>query len=182
MLSMLAGSVYTFSLGSEKIAELKSYLSDFFLVFKSNSVPFWELFKSDFYGNFKYVAVFFFCGFSIIGSALVAGMLFYKGFCIGMSAAVFLRIYGLQGLFGGVLAIIAQNAIFIPILILLAAESILLSFRIFDLRKNKSQFVPDTRGEMMNFTLKCVVYVFGLVLLSFLDTLILPIIMRLAIP
>ncbi len=181
MIAMGLGSICAFKMKKESLSELTRYLSDFFSIFKNNSVPFWELFKSDFYGNFKYIVILFFSGFCIIGPIIVFAMLFYKGFCVGLSAAMFLRLYGMKGLTGGVLAIVSQNVIFVPIIILLGVESVLLSVKLFGMGREKSISSPESKSHMMTFSVKCVLFSFFLIILSFVDTLILPLVMRLTV-
>jgi stage II sporulation protein M len=182
MAGILAGSFAAFAPEEAEIREMSSFLSDFFSVYEKSSVPFWELFKTDFYGNFKYVAVFFFCGFSLIGGLLVAGMVLYKGFCMGYSTVMLLRVYGMEKLFGAILTVVLQNIIFVPLLIFLGAESILLSIDIFRLRKEKSPVTPPIREEILNFSAKIFLSVFFLLILSLADTLFLPLLIKLIRP
>ena len=105
-------------MGSGNYNELSGFLSSMLKQLPTAQIDGALEMTRAFYMNGILLALIWFLGFTIIGSPLVAGVLFYKGLCLGMAVAFLLQTDNTQGVIMILLTVLPQNLFLIPLFII----------------------------------------------------------------
>lgn len=163
--------------GSQRL-ELSHYL-DFFFHSLQDPGETWTsspVVRQALSGNLRTAGLIFLLGLTVIGVPLVAAIVFLRGFIIGFAVGFLLVSRGMTGLTIGVLAILPQNILIIPALIILSAAA--LNFSTGIVRKR-----PLDKGPMWKTFTSYSLVALGcfalLILASFVEGYIAPFFLRL---
>jgi len=105
-------------LDTENGSELSSYISDILQNIPAAQIDGKLEMTRAVYLNGISLLIIWFLGFTIIASPIVAAILLYKGFCLGMAVSFLLTANDVQGIIMILLAVLPQNIFLIPIFVI----------------------------------------------------------------
>lgn len=158
LIGIIAGVIFINHINEGQMGEIKEYIQQFITAIKGDyEINKGELLKKSLIENFKLALGMWFIGLSVIGIPIVLGIILFRGFCIGYTVSSAIAILGLQkGSLFFVTTILAQNIVFIPVIITLAVSGMKLYKSIMkDKRKEniKLEIVRHTIVSIILFAL-----------------------------
>lgn len=130
---VIIGSIGFRSVDSSSFEEYSEYLNGIILNYNMNNLNS----NVHFYSGIKIIAIFWVAGMSIIGTPVLVGYLWYKGYSLGYSISSIIRVLGVKA--GNVFIfkyLFLKNLILVFIMIFLANFSIKTSKNFFEKRTN----------------------------------------------
>lgn len=158
LIGIVAGVIFINHINETQKAEIGEYINQFITAIKGNyEINKSELLKKSLIENLKLALGMWFIGLAVVGIPIVLGIVLFRGFCIGYTVSSAIAILGVQkGSVFFLTTILAQNIIFIPVIIALAVSGMKLYKSIMkDKRKEniKVEIVRHTIVSVMLFML-----------------------------
>lgn len=124
LIGIFLGVLFTNNMKEEQSTEVTAYFSDFVEKFKNaDNIDSLELLKTNLTQNIILAVLLWFFGTTVIGLPVVFGLIMYRGFCLGYTIAIIISVFGIsKGLSFVLLSLLAQNIIFIPVIIAIAVS------------------------------------------------------------
>ncbi|WP_353892345.1 stage II sporulation protein M [Proteinivorax hydrogeniformans] len=139
-----------------------------------------ELLWQSFNSNARFVIICWLLGLTIIGIPIVVFMVFSRGMVLGFSVAFLFEQASLRGLVFSILAILPQNLLVLPGILIASVASLSFSWvLIMKVVKNKNiQVLPHFR----NYSVLCAVTLLIMLIAALVEAYITPAILRLIVP
>lgn len=158
LIGIVAGVIFINHINETQKAEIGEYINQFITAIKGNyEINKGELLKKSLIENLKLALGMWFIGLAVVGIPIVLGIVLFRGFCIGYTVSSAIAILGVQkGSVFFLTTILAQNIIFIPVIIALAVSGMKLYKSIMkDKRKEniKIEIIRHTIVSVMLFML-----------------------------
>lgn len=131
--------------------ELVTYLNKFFQILSNQTINKNAIFYQSIKNNFQTVFFIWFLGVTIIGIPLTLAITAFRGFVVGFTISFFIQGIGWKGLILTLSAILPQNIIFIPCLLIISATSLCFSVQAFKSRIRK-RIVNSIRTNIFSYT------------------------------
>ena len=124
LIGIILGVIMINNTKEEQITEISIYINDFITSIKENNdINIFELLKTSFFENVKFVICMWLIGSTVIGVPIVLGIVVYRGFCIGYTLSAIITVLGLKkGIIFLLTTVFLQNIIYIPVIIFLAVS------------------------------------------------------------
>lgn len=121
------GALATGALDESQRLELVQYLEFFLEVVDTGSEgpPAGEVFQAALSSNLRTTALVFLLGLTVVGAPLVPVVVFLRGFIVGFAVGFLVSHLGWSGMLMALLAILPQNLLLIPALLVLSAYALL---------------------------------------------------------
>lgn len=174
----LGGFIETMMDSTQKSA-LIEYIGKYLNINNINSTSTGEIFISSLTNNLKLIAVIMASGISILGFPLAFAVLTYKGISIGFAAALIIEDMSGKGILLTLAAMIPQNIILIPAMMVAVALSVNLAFLI--LKRDKSIKNKSYFQYLMAYMSLFIVIILATVIGCFVESYICPFLMKVII-
>ncbi|WP_059171023.1 stage II sporulation protein M [Bacillus sp. FJAT-27445] len=143
MMGVIFGAIIVNSMSLGQKEALFYYLSQFFSqVANGKTESSSELFLQSLLHNSKFIALMWVLGISIIGLPVILILLFIKGMVVGFTVGFLVSQMGWKGFAFAFVSILPQNIIIIPVFIVMAAVSIVFSFKMISRQFTKKYSQP----------------------------------------
>ena len=126
IIGTVAGVIFINNINETQSTEIQSYIGNFINSLKQDyHIDKMELMKNSLGDNFILILSMWFIGSTVIGIPIVLGIVLFRGFCIGYTAASIIGTLGAQkGIMFLFSTIFLQNIIFIPVILCMAVSCI----------------------------------------------------------
>ncbi|WP_018131889.1 stage II sporulation protein M [Effusibacillus pohliae] len=180
IVGVIFGAIVVNALADGQKADLFNYLKGFFGLVNDNHIPnaayvTWHSVAT----NLKMLGLIWILGLSIIGLPLIVVLVFLKGFMIGFTIGFLVDAFKSKGLLFAVLAVLPQNLIIVPCLIIAGVAGI--AFSLMLLRSRFSQNMP-LYPRFLSYTALILMLGGCLVIASFVEGYISPFLMKMITP
>lgn len=180
IIGISSGTLAENMLSARQILELQQYLGAFMKQLSSNSlepVTLLEVLS----GHLKLTIVVWLAGTFVIGIPIIVACIFFKGFTLGFSMGFLLQEMGWRGIVFALASLIPQNLIAIPAYVMLFVVTVdhaLMSITNKNYRRRRR---VGKHYTFASYTLLCLILTAGLLVASFVETFITPLLMRLVV-
>lgn len=165
-IGIAAGAFTVKALDYNSKQELVSYLNRFFQIIDGQSVNNNTILLQSIKSNFQTIFFIWLLSITVIGVPITLLITSFRGFIIGFTISFLIQGLGWKGIFFTLIAILPQNIIYIPCLLIISAVS--LSFSLGTLKKKfKQGMMNGTKISLATYT----TIVFGLFLIMCLGSL-----------
>ena len=126
VVGIIIGVIFINYLSINQYNELQAYVTSFMQLLKNDvDIEHFGLLKEVLLQNFILLLILWFVGATLIGLPILLGIIVFKGFCLGYTVAAIISVLGAsKGILFVVLALLAQNIIFIPAIIFMGVSGI----------------------------------------------------------
>ncbi len=158
---IIIGSFFSVRMSGDKSDAIATYIQNFISAYGLQSVNKGEIFKFSLYNNIKLVVFLWFSGLwvGLLPFGLVQVGL--KGYKIGFSTAIFVKIFGIRGVLFAFLSILPQILFMLPTVIVYSVFNINFAFTLKNLR------FQHTSGNIKNqLYIKNLIFLVGAVLIA----------------
>ncbi len=165
IIGIILGIVLINNISPEQKQETLEYIAKLVDVVRNNSIEQKNILIYSIKNNLFLGILLWFMGTSIIGLLIVAGIILFRGLCLGYSISSALAIYGSgKGLLFAVSLLLSQNLIFVPTIILIAVSGTkFVSNMLKNIKKN------NIRIEIIKHTIFCWSMFIFLIISSFVE-------------
>ncbi|WP_157722106.1 stage II sporulation protein M [Tumebacillus avium] len=187
MIGALFGAIVVGALAEDQVASLNESLKGFFnaISLDQTGTTASEITWHSAASFLKTVGLLWILGMSIVGLPVIVIYIFIKGFVVGFSVGVIVSQFKGQGLLFSMAAILPQNLIYVPALILCGVAGISFSLMIV-----RSRFTNQQRGgtgtllyrNFLSYTGLIGAVAVAMVLAAFVEGYLSPTLMRLIVP
>ena len=166
IIGIVAGVIFINNINEMQSTEIEGYINNFITSLKQDyHIDKMELIKNSLGDNLILIVSMWFIGSTVIGIPIVLGIVLFRGFCIGYTAAAIMGVLGAQkGILFLFTTIFLQNLIFIPVIICMAVSCIKLYKSIM-----KDKRKENIKIEIVRHTLISIILLILLVLASFIE-------------
>lgn len=138
IMGIVLGSYLIYSLSSSQKQEILSSLNLFFSDINSLELNSHIAFLEILYDNIKYLLIIWFLGLSIVGMPLIFLLIYLKGVVVGFTVSFFIFEMNWRGLLLAISAIIPQNLLIVPVLIIASVSGVKFSLSLIKSRSEKN--------------------------------------------
>ncbi len=140
---------------------LNSYLKNFISAYNLQTIDSWDIFRTSLYNGIKTVLIMWISGVWVYFLPLSYIQLLSKGYKIGLTIAIFVRVFGGFGVLFSVVSLLVQILFLVPIMIFYCVFNTRFSIRLHKLRGQRVS--SDLRNEIC---FKNLVYLFIIIVLT----------------
>ncbi len=145
LMGVIFGAIVVNSMSFTQKEDLFYYLSQFFGQVSDEKVAEkGDLFMQSFFHNSKFIGLIWVLGISIIGLPVILILLFVKGMVVGFTVGFLVSQMGWKGFMLAAVSILPQNLIIIPVFIIMASLSVIISLKMI-----KKQFMKKFAQPVM---------------------------------
>ena len=140
IIGIFLGVFFTNNINETEQESIKEYINTFIENVKnSQNINSVELLKNSIFSYVLLAIIIWFFGTTVIGIPIVLGIMIYKGFCLGYTISIFIKILGMQkGMTFIFSSIFLQNILIIPVTIAIAVSGFKLYKAIVKDRKKET--------------------------------------------
>lgn len=180
IVGVVFGAIVVNALADGQKADLFNYLKGFFALVNDNHLAdsayvTWHSVAT----NFKLLGLIWILGLSIIGLPLIVVLIFLKGFTIGFTVGFLVDNFASKGLAFAIMAVLPQNLILVPSLLIAGVAGI--AFSLMLVRSRFTQNMPLYQ-KFLAYSILFLVLAICLVLASFVEGYISPFLMKMITP
>ncbi|MGI6703343.1 MAG: stage II sporulation protein M [Clostridia bacterium] len=172
-----AGAFTVDALSSVQKEELISYFQSFFNILDEQPVQSAAVFKQSLLNNSQFVLIIWVLGITVIGIPLILLIVGIKGFILGFSVSFLVEGMGLRGLLFALAAVLPQNLLIVPGI--LVAGVLGISFSISMLRRRKAKSKKSFSSELTLYSFNIFVSLLILFVGSLVEGYITPVFIKL---
>lgn len=144
--------------------ELVTYLNKFFQILNNQVVNKNAIFYQSIKNNFQTVFFIWLLGVTVIGIPFILIITSFRGFIIGFTISFLIQGMGWKGFILTLAAVLPQNIIFIPCLLIISATSLCFSIQVFKVKVRK-RIINSIRSNIVSYTVNILV-MFGLTIVG----------------
>lgn len=134
-----------------------------------------EVFREALMSNLRTAGFVFLLGLTVIGAPLVPAVIFLRGFIIGFSVGFLLASHGWHGMLISLLALLPQNLLIVPGILVMAAGSLAFAGSVF----RRPRGAPSLGKSLLLFGLTTVATTLILIAASLIEGYVAPLFLRL---
>lgn len=180
IVGVVFGAIVVNALADGQKTDLFNYLKGFFALVNDNHLAdsayvTWHSIAT----NIKLLGLIWILGLSIIGLPVIVVLLFLKGFTIGFTVGFLVDNFASKGLMFAILAVLPQNIIIVPSLLIAGVAGI--AFSLMLVRSRFTQNMPLYQ-KFLAYTLLILTLGVCLVLASFIEGYVSPFLMKIITP
>ncbi|TDT61923.1 stage II sporulation protein M [Fonticella tunisiensis] len=151
-IGIAAGAFTVKALDNGQKQDLVIYLNRFFQILGNEQIKSTTILVQSLKNNFQTIFFIWLLSITIIGVPVTLFITSFRGFIVGFTISFLIQGLGWKGLLFTLVAVLPQNIIFIPCLIIISALSI--SFSVHSIkRKVRKGFINNVKGNMLSYTL-----------------------------
>lgn len=151
-IGIAAGAFTVKALDNGQKQDLVIYLNRFFQILGNEQIKSTTILVQSLKNNFQTIFFIWLLSITIIGVPVTLFITSFRGFIVGFTISFLIQGLGWKGLLFTFVAVLPQNIIFIPCLIIISALSI--SFSVHSIkRKVRKGFINNVKGNMLSYTL-----------------------------
>lgn len=176
-IGILAGMLSAVNLNGTAFEDTKNYLQQFFSAYGLQSIDKNEILSVSLYQNFKLLIFLWISGLSIFFFPFTLLQVGLKGYKFAFSIAFFARVYRWKGIGFGLVSVLPQNLLVIPMLILYGTFLIRNAGKLYQLRGVKNARLERKRIYLSNLKflmIASVLFIAG----SFMEAYLVPVFVR----
>lgn len=132
--------------------ELVTYLNKFFQILNNQTVNKNAIFYQSFKNNLQTVFFIWFLGVTVIGIPFTLLITSFRGFIVGFTVSFLIQGIGWKGFILILTAVLPQNIVLIPCLLIISATSLCFSIQVFK-TKIKRRIVNSIRSNIFSYTM-----------------------------
>lgn len=148
--------------------ELQSYFKELLSFLSQKEIGYKEILISSTLSNLTLFMFIFILGNLRFGTAFIFILMLFKGYTVGYTFTLFIKLFGIKGLCISMAGVFLQNIIYIPCFMIL---SIIASYNSYEKLKNRLEKINkvDYINDYVNMSLSiAVVVIIGIIIESFL--------------
>ncbi len=172
-----AGAFTMDALSSVQKEELVNYFQSFFNVLGEETVQSVVVFKQSLLNNSQFIIIIWVLGITVIGIPLILLLVGIKGFIIGFSVSFLVEEMGFKGLLFALAAILPQNLLIVPGIIMAGVLGISFSLSMLGRKKTKSK--KSFSSELIVYTMNILLVLAIILAGSLIEGYITPVFMKL---
>ncbi len=172
-----AGAFTMDALSSVQKEELVNYFQSFFNVLGEETVQSVVVFKQSLLNNSQFIIIIWVLGITVIGIPLILLLVGIKGFIIGFSVSFLVEEMGFKGLLFALAAILPQNLLIVPGIIMAGVLGI--SFSLSMLGRKKTKPKKSFSSELIVYTMNILLVLAIILAGSLIEGYITPVFMKL---
>lgn len=171
IIGIVAGVIFINNTNETQSTEIQGYINNFINSLKQDyHIDKMELMKNSLGDNLILIVSMWFIGSTVIGMPIVFGILLYRGFCIGYTAASIIAVLGVQkGILFLFTTMFLQNLIFIPVIMCMAVSCIKLYKSIMKDKRRENVKIEIIRHTLISIIL-LVILVFASLVEVYIST------------
>jgi stage II sporulation protein M len=180
IVGVVFGAIVVNALADGQKADLFNYLRGFFALVNDNNLADARYVTWHSVGtNLKMLGLIWVLGVSIIGLPLIVVLIFLKGFTIGFTVGFLVDNFASKGLMFAILAVLPQNLLIVPVLVIAGVAGIA-----FSLMLVRSRFTQDMPlyPRFLAYTFLMLILCVCLVVASFIAGYVSPFLMKIITP
>lgn len=131
--------------------ELVTYLNKFFQILNNQNINKNAIFYQSIKNSFQTVFFIWFLGVTVIGIPFTLIITSFRGFIVGFTITFLIHGIGVKGFILTLAAVLPQNIIFIPCLLVISATSLCFSIQVFK-TKVKKKIVTNIKSNIFSYT------------------------------
>lgn len=131
--------------------DLVLYLNRFFQILNNQTVDRSAIFYQSLKANFQTIFFIWFLGVTIIGIPFILLITSFRGFIIGFTITFLIQGMGWKGFMLTLAAVLPQNILYIPCLLIISAVSLCFSIQVFR-AKVKQKIMNSIRSNIFSYT------------------------------
>jgi stage II sporulation protein M len=131
--------------------ELVTYLNKFFQILNNQTVNKNAIFYQSIKNSFQTIFFIWFLGVTVIGIPVTLMITSFRGFIVGFTISFLIQGIGWKGFVLTLAAVLPQNIIFIPCLLIISATSLCFSIQIFK-TKIRRKMVSGVKNNIFSYT------------------------------
>ncbi|QCX32680.1 stage II sporulation protein M [Caloramator sp. E03] len=175
-IGIAAGAFTIKALDYNKKQDLVIYLNNFFQVLNNQNIPNSQIFYQSLKNNFQTVFFIWLLSITIIGVPVTLFITTFRGFIVGFTIAFLIDGLGWKGLLFMFIAILPQNILYIPCLLIISALSLIFSLQTF---RAKIKSVPvSVKSSILSYTAIIVIFFIIMCIGSVIEAYISPILIK----
>ena len=152
-IGLAAGAFTVKALDNSQKQDLVVYLNRFFQILGSEKIKSTTILTQSLKNNFQTVIIIWLLSITVIGIPVTLLIISFRGFIVGFTISFLIQGLGWKGLLFSSAAVLPQNIIYIPCLLIIAALSVSYSMQAIKRRLRKGHQVYNTRGNIISFTI-----------------------------
>ncbi len=114
---IMVGSLFSIRISPEKYNEVESYIKNFISAYGLQSVDCNDILKFSIYNNSKMVLFLWFSGIWVWFLPIGLVQIGLKGYKIGFSTTIFVKIFGIKGIIFAIISVLPQILFMLPMMI-----------------------------------------------------------------
>ncbi|MDF2672720.1 MAG: spoIIM [Clostridiales bacterium] len=144
--------------------ELVTYLNKFFQILNNQTINKNAIFYQSIKSNFQTIFFIWLLGVTVIGIPFILVITSFRGFIVGFTITFLIQGIGWKGFILTLAAVLPQNIIFIPCLLIISATSLCFSIQAFRIKVRK-KIVVSIRSNIFSYT-TTILIMFGVMILG----------------
>ena len=144
-IGIAAGAFTVKALNNADKQDMVVYLNRFFQVINSENVQKSSVLFQSIKNNFQTIFFIWILSITIVGVPSTLLITSFKGFIVGFAVSFLIHGFGLKGFLFTLIAVLPQNILYIPCLLIISAVSLNFSIQLF--RKKVSRKLTNSTGE-----------------------------------
>ncbi len=165
IIGIVVGVIFINNTNESQSTEIQGYINNFINSLKQDyHIDKVELIKNSLGDNIVLIASMWFIGSTVIGIPIVLGIVLFRGFCIGYTAASIIGVLGAQkGILFLFTTIFLQNLIFIPVILCMAVSCIKLYKSIMKDKRRENIKIEIIRHTLISIMLLILLVIASLI-------------------
>ena len=165
VIGILGGIIFINNVNEAQGAEIQEYINSFIQSLKSGCyIDKGMLIKKSLAENLVLAISMWFIGSTVIGMPIMLGIVLFRGFCIGYTVSSSIAVLGTQkGIIFFMTSMVAQNILFIPVLIALAVSGMKMYKSIMKDKRKENIKIEIVRHTLMSIMLFLVLIIASLI-------------------
>ncbi|MCG8501767.1 MAG: stage II sporulation protein M [Firmicutes bacterium] len=159
--------------------ELSVYVQEFLNVVNMQDIDHLELFKVSMFNNIKTVVLLWILGITVIGIPFILIIIGIKGFVIGFTVGVMMKVLSTRGIFFSLVGILPQNLIMIPCYIVLGIVCINFSLSLVRSQVKKRYRKENIKSQFIAYSTCVFLAFFFLTIGSVIEAYVTPVFVKL---
>lgn len=149
-IGLAAGAFTVKALDNNQKQELVTYLNGFFQTISGEKVNNGRVLYQALKNNFQTVFLMWILGITIIGVPFTLFITSFRGFIIGFTISFLIQGLGWKGVLFMIAAVIPQNILYIPYLLVISAVSLCFSLQVF--KRKVKRGIVNIKGSIVSYT------------------------------
>ena len=164
-IGIIIGTVFINSVSETGKQEITEYINNFISSLKEKEINSFSLLRISIRSNCILGLILWFMGSTVIGILIVAGIIGFRGFCLGYTISSIVAVYGIgKGILFLLITLFLQNIIFIPAIIAISVSGANFCSNIF-----KGIKKANIKKELLKHTIFCSIMQILLIISSLIE-------------
>lgn len=149
-IGLAAGAFTVKALDNNQKQELIVYLKGFFQTISGEKINNGKVLFQAIRNNFQTVFLMWLLGITVIGIPVTLFITSFRGFIVGFTISFLVQGLGWKGVLFMIAAVLPQNVLYIPCLLVISAISVCFSLQVF--KRKVKRGIVDIKGSIISYT------------------------------